>query len=43
MKCDVKDISLAKKGGLRIEWAKEYMPVMRLTEERFKKEKPFLT
>ena len=41
MKYDVKNINLAKKGGLRIEWAKEYMPVMRLTEERFKKEKPF--
>ncbi|MCQ9207306.1 MAG: adenosylhomocysteinase [Omnitrophica bacterium] len=41
MKCDVKDIKLAKKGALRIEWAKEYMPVMRLIETRFKKEKPF--
>ena len=41
MRYDVKDLKLAKKGALRIEWAKEYMPVMRLIEERFKKEKPF--
>lgn len=41
MKYDVKDIKLAEKGKLRIEWAREYMPVMRLIEERFKKEKPF--
>ena len=41
MKYDVKDIKLAEKGALRIEWAKEYMPVMRLIEKRFKKEKPF--
>ncbi len=38
MKYDVKDIKLAEKGRLRIEWAKEYMPVLSLTEERFKKE-----
>ena len=37
MKYDVKNMSLAKKGALRIEWAKEYMPVMRSIEERFKK------
>ena len=41
MKYDVKNMSLAKKGALRIEWAKEYMPVMSLLEKRFKKEKPF--
>jgi len=41
MKYDVKDMKLAKKGALRIEWAKEYMPVMRLIEKRFKKTKPF--
>lgn len=41
MRYDVKDIKSAKKGALRIEWAKEYMPVMRLIEARFKKEKPF--
>lgn len=41
MKYDIKNINLAEKGRLRIEWAKEYMPVLSLTEERFKKEKPF--
>jgi len=41
MKHDIKDMKLAKKGALRIEWAKEYMPVLNLIEERFKKEKPF--
>lgn len=41
MKYDVKNMGLAKKGSLRIEWAKEYMPVMRFIEEGFKKDKPF--
>jgi len=36
----VKDISLAKKGILRIEWAKNNMPVLNLIEQRFLKEKP---
>lgn len=40
MKYDVKDLSLAKKGKLRIEWARKDMPVLRLIEERFGKEKP---
>lgn len=40
MKFDIKDISLAEKGRLRIEWAKENMPVLNLIKERFKKEKP---
>lgn len=40
MKFDVKDISLAKKGKLRIEWAFKDMPVLALIEERFAKEKP---
>ncbi len=40
MKYDVKDIALAKKGALRIEWAGNNMPVLRLIQERFKKEKP---
>jgi len=40
MKYDIKDISLAKKGGLRIEWARNNMPVLALVAERFKKEKP---
>jgi adenosylhomocysteinase len=40
MKYDIKDIKLAKKGKLRIEWAEERMPVLRLVRKRFKKEKP---
>jgi adenosylhomocysteinase len=40
MKYDIKDINLAKKGALRIEWARQDMPVLRLIEERFAKEKP---
>ena len=37
---DIKDLSLADEGRLRIEWAARSMPVVRLIEERFKKEKP---
>jgi len=37
---DVKDISLAAQGRLRIEWADNYMPVLRLIRERFAREKP---
>ena len=40
MNADIKDRSLAKKGKLRIEWAKKDMPVLNLIEERFAKEKP---
>lgn len=40
MRYDVKDLSLAKKGKLRIEWASEYMPVLKLIKQRFAKEKP---
>lgn len=40
MKYDIKDIKLAKKGKLRIEWAQERMPVLGLIKKRFKKEKP---
>ncbi|MDD4953510.1 MAG: adenosylhomocysteinase [Candidatus Omnitrophica bacterium] len=40
MKYDVKDIKLAKKGALRIEWARNNMPVLALIGERFKKERP---
>ena len=40
MKHHVKDISLAKKGKLRIEWAEKDMPVLRLIKKRFEKEKP---
>jgi hypothetical protein len=37
---DVKDINLAKKGALRIEWAAQEMPVLKSIAERFKREKP---
>lgn len=40
MKYDVKDLGLAKKGRLRIEWANEYMKVLTLVRRRFKSEKP---
>jgi len=40
MKYDIKDLSLAKKGSLRIEWANQNMPVLNLIQQRFKKEKP---
>ena len=40
MKYDVKDLKLAKKGKLKIEWASQYMPVLKLIRERFRKEKP---
>jgi len=40
MKYDVKNLSLSVKGKLRIEWARKDMPVLRLIEERFSKEKP---
>ncbi|MDD5292078.1 MAG: adenosylhomocysteinase, partial [Candidatus Omnitrophica bacterium] len=40
MKYDIKNISLAKKGKLRIEWAMNNMPVLNLIRKRFEKEKP---
>ncbi len=39
-KHDVKDINLAKKGKLRIEWAAQEMPVLKSIAARFSKEKP---
>ncbi|MEW6738341.1 MAG: adenosylhomocysteinase [Nitrospirota bacterium] len=36
----VKDLGLANKGKLRIEWAAHEMPVLKSITERFKKEKP---
>ena len=39
-KGDVRDVSLAREGALRIEWAAREMPVVRLIRERFAKEKP---
>jgi len=38
---DVKDLSLADYGKLRIEWAGREMSVLELTKQRFAREKPF--
>lgn len=38
--CDVKDMALADEGKLRIEWAENDMPVLRLIRKRFAAEKP---
>ncbi|GAB4388229.1 MAG: adenosylhomocysteinase [Thermodesulfovibrionales bacterium] len=40
VKSDVKDINLAKKGQLRIEWAAKEMPVLESIKKRFLKDKP---
>jgi len=37
---DVKDLSLSGAGRLRIEWAEQWMPVLRQVRERFAKEQP---
>src|SRR5712692_10465129 len=37
---DVKDLSLAAAGRLRIEWAEQSMPVLRQIRERFTREQP---
>jgi len=37
---DVKDLNLAAKGKLRIEWADKWMPVLAMIRSRFEKEKP---
>jgi len=37
---DVKDLSLAPEGKLKIEWASQQMAVLKSIQERFKKEKP---
>ena len=37
---DVKDLSLARGGVNRIEWAGREMPVLRLIQDRFQKDKP---
>ncbi len=40
MKYDIRDIKLADKGKLRIEWANRSMPVLNLIRKRFEKERP---
>ncbi|MBP2201036.1 adenosylhomocysteinase [Methanococcus voltae] len=37
----VKDMSLAKEGHMKMEWAKNHMPVLASIREEFKKTKPF--
>ncbi|MFA6520152.1 MAG: adenosylhomocysteinase [Candidatus Paceibacterota bacterium] len=41
MKYDIKDIGLAKRGMIRIDWAKQDMPVLSGITADFKKKKPF--
>jgi len=36
----VKDLTLAEKGKLQIEWASQHMPVLKKITQRFEKEKP---
>lgn len=38
--CDVKDLGLAPKGKIRIEWANQWMPVLQLIRKRFIKDRP---
>ncbi len=40
MEYDVKDIRLAEKGRLRMEWAGRFMPVLRQIKDKFTKTKP---
>ncbi len=40
MDYDVKDIKLADKGRLRVEWARRDMPVLNAIRERFEREQP---
>ncbi|HEX9236469.1 MAG TPA: adenosylhomocysteinase [Actinomycetota bacterium] len=40
MDCDVRDLGLAEKGRLRVEWAEQEMRVLALIRERFEKERP---
>ncbi|MBI4496192.1 MAG: adenosylhomocysteinase, partial [Deltaproteobacteria bacterium] len=40
MNYDVKDLELAEKGALRVEWARRSMPVLQLIQERFERERP---
>ncbi len=40
MDFDIKDINLAEKGKLRVEWAAQSMPVLQLIQKQFAHEKP---
>ncbi len=37
---DVKDVTLADEGNLKIDWAEATMPVLRLIKKRFKRQRP---
>lgn len=41
MNYDVRDMSLAPSGHLKIEWVRDHMPLLRGLEEEFSKTKPF--
>ncbi len=36
----IKDLALSTQGELKVEWASQHMPVLKLIKERFNKEKP---
>ena len=40
MEYDVKDLALAQKGKLRMEWSSRFMPVLRAIRTQFAKDKP---
>jgi adenosylhomocysteinase len=40
MEFDVKDLTLAQKGKLRMEWSARFMPVLRAIQAQFAKDKP---
>jgi adenosylhomocysteinase len=40
MEYDVKDLALAEKGGNRVEWATQGMPVLNAIKDRFSSKKP---
>ncbi len=40
MDFDIKDINLAEKGQLRVEWAEQSMPVLQLIQKQFAQERP---
>jgi adenosylhomocysteinase len=41
VECDVRDLSLAERGRLRVEWAGRSMPVLHLIRDRLAKTRPF--
>jgi adenosylhomocysteinase len=41
MNYDIRDLSLAERGGQRIAWAARHMPVLRQIQTEFASERPF--